>query len=165
MLILRNLFLSFVDRVLFDNINVSIAYDEKIGVLGRNGAGKSTLLNIIARQQQPDSGSIAYNKNKTIGFLPQEVVLQSTQSVFDETFSVFSTFLQLQEQIKEIEDCLTAGVDDETAQRLTDQYTTMQEQLAQFDEYNAKAKTERILQGLGFSENSFNQSVDTMSIG
>ena len=165
MLILRNLTLSFVDRTLFDQINVSLAYDEKIGVLGRNGAGKSTLLKVIARQQEVDSGSISYVKHKKIGYLPQEVVLNSNQSVFDEAYSAFAEFVVLEKEKQTIEDTLSAGVDDETAQRLTDRYTTIIEQLAHFDSYAAQKDTKQILNGLGFSEDRFAQSVDKLSVG
>lgn len=164
-IIIHNLLLSFADRVLFDSINLSIDYSEKIGLLGRNGSGKSTLLKVIAGQQQADSGSVSYDKKKTIGYLPQELVLRSKKSVFDETLDVFSSFLQAKQEIKDIENRLATGVDDNTAAALVDRYAILQEQCAQFDENQANVKAERILKGLGFSESQCNQSIDTLSVG
>lgn len=163
--ILNNLFLAFGDRVLFDSINVTIDYSEKIGLLGRNGSGKSTLLKIIADQQQADGGTVLYDKNKTIGYLPQELVLESKKSVFDEVMDVFASFLQEKQEIKDIEEKLAAGVDDTSAVVLTERYASLQEHCAHFDEIEASVKAKKILVGLGFSESQCNQSVDTLSVG
>lgn len=165
MLIIRNLTLSFTDKTLFDDISLSLAYNKKIGVFGRNGAGKSTLLKVIAQQQEVDSGSIVYNKNKKIGYLPQEVVLNSTQSVFDEAYSTFSEFVLLEKEKQSIEEKLNTVADAQEAEQLIDRYATVTEQLAHFDSHAARKDTEDILQGLGFSEDRFNQPVNTLSTG
>ena len=163
--IINNLLLSFGDRVLFDSINFSIDYSEKIGLLGRNGSGKSTLLKIIAGHEKPDSGSVSYDKKKTIGYLPQELVLESKKSVFDEIMDVFSSSLQEKQEIKNIEDTLSAGVDDEAAVVLAERYTLLQEHIKHFDEIESRVKAKKILMGLGFSEHQCNQPVDTLSVG
>ena len=48
-------------RALFDDVSLQANRGDRIGLVGPNGAGKS-----------PDSGTIAIEKNATIGFLPQE---------------------------------------------------------------------------------------------
>ena len=45
-------------RIILDNINFSIDYGEKVGILGKNGAGKSTLIRLISEAEQPTSGQI-----------------------------------------------------------------------------------------------------------
>jgi ATP-binding cassette, subfamily F, member 3 len=164
-IIINDLCLSFGDRVIFNSINFSIDYSEKIGLLGRNGSGKSTLLKIIAGHDKPNSGSVSYDKKKTVRYLPQELVLESTKTVFNETLDVFSSFLRAKQEMHEIENRLETGVDDTTAASLTDRYAILQEHYAHFDENQALMKAERILKGLGFSEHQRNQSVDTLSVG
>ncbi len=165
MLILNNLLLTFKDRTLFDNLRISIDYHEKIGLLGRNGSGKSTLLRVIAKQQQLDSGSVTYDKKKKIGYLPQELILHSNKSVFDETMTTFASFLQLQDEAKTIEQELDGNPDSVTAHQLVDRYSTILEQLSHFDAAAATTKADTILNGLGFSEKQRNQSVDSLSVG
>lgn len=46
------------DRLILDNVNLTINKGDKLGVLGRNGAGKSTLIRIISGAEQPSSGRI-----------------------------------------------------------------------------------------------------------
>lgn len=42
----------------FDDLNLSVAPGERIGILGRNGAGKTTLIKLIGGVEWPDSGRI-----------------------------------------------------------------------------------------------------------
>ena len=87
MIQIKSLCLSFGAQKVFNNISFLINGHEKIGLVGLNGSGKSTLLKIIAKQQEPDSGSVQRTSNKKIGYMPQEVVLTSTKSVVDEVMS------------------------------------------------------------------------------
>ncbi|MBK8655109.1 MAG: energy-dependent translational throttle protein EttA [Haliscomenobacter sp.] len=49
---------SFGDRVLFENLNVSIPKNAIVGIIGPNGVGKSTLFRIIMGQEKADSGDV-----------------------------------------------------------------------------------------------------------
>lgn len=165
MLILNDILLTFKDRTLFNKLSLSIDYHEKAGLIGRNGSGKSTLLNVIAGQQNLDSGLITYDKKKKIGYLPQELILSSYKSVFDETMMVFADYVQMQKEAHLIEQKLADGMDDVSAHQAMERYTSIQEQLVHFDFPVALTKAEAILRGLGFSEKQRTQSVDSLSVG
>ena len=62
---------------------------ERIGVVGRNGAGKSTLMKIIAGVEDYDSGHISKIKNLRMGYLTQQMTLNSSASVFEEMSKPF----------------------------------------------------------------------------
>jgi ATPase subunit of ABC transporter with duplicated ATPase domains len=51
----------------------------RTGLVGRNGVGKSTLLRILAGELKPTGGS--FSGPSSIGYLPQQIVLQSDRSV------------------------------------------------------------------------------------
>ena len=57
-------------RVLQD-VTIGVNEGERIGVVGRNGDGKSTLLALMARQLEPDAGSVVYRNNIHVGTLAQ----------------------------------------------------------------------------------------------
>lgn len=63
----------YAQRTLFDNLNVTVAPGDVVGVVGVNGAGKSTLLRILAGELEPQGGSVSLAPNDAfVGFLPQE---------------------------------------------------------------------------------------------
>lgn len=59
------------DRMVLDDLSCSVDAGDKIGIIGVNGTGKSTLLCMIARDEEPDSGTIIFSRGMTVGWLPQ----------------------------------------------------------------------------------------------
>jgi ATPase subunit of ABC transporter with duplicated ATPase domains len=53
-------------------VSLQVNRGDRIGLVGPNGAGKSTLFALLLGDVSPDNGTIAIEKNATIGFLPQE---------------------------------------------------------------------------------------------
>jgi ATP-binding cassette, subfamily F, member 3 len=87
MIHIKDLCLSFGNQCIFKNISCTIHPHERIGLVGMNGTGKSTLLRIIARLQEPDSGTIHTPSSFTIGYMPQELTLTSKNSILQETIT------------------------------------------------------------------------------
>ena len=86
---IKNLSLSFGVQEVFDDVNLNIGNNEKVGVIGVNGAGKTTFFKVIMGLIQPDSGRIILENNSRIGLLPQvinEEVPSLNINVFDESF-------------------------------------------------------------------------------
>lgn len=67
-----NLTLSFQGRKIFDEVSVTVAKNDRIGIVGQNGAGKSTLLKLLAGEIKPDQGEIRKPKNVAISALAQQ---------------------------------------------------------------------------------------------
>jgi ATPase subunit of ABC transporter with duplicated ATPase domains len=69
-------------RVLFDGLDLTLAPDEIVGLLGPNGSGKTTLLRILAGQAEPDGGEVRLTPPEAVvGFLPQETPFLGGESV------------------------------------------------------------------------------------
>lgn len=62
---------SYTERLLFDDTSFGIQEGEKVGLIGINGTGKSTLLKLVAGIEEPDRGSVVYQRNLYIRYLPQ----------------------------------------------------------------------------------------------
>ena len=71
---------SFGSRLLFENISLGISEGERLGLIGPNGAGKSTLLKILARQLEPDSGTVSMRRNTRVGYVPQQAEFPRSQT-------------------------------------------------------------------------------------
>lgn len=67
----HNLEKSFSNKILFRNVSFGVNDNERIGLVGPNGAGKSTLLKIIAKQIEPDGGTVTLKKGLRLGFMEQ----------------------------------------------------------------------------------------------
>ena len=74
MIQLTNLSKSFGGQTLFRDVNLKVARNQKIGLVGRNGSGKSTLFKMILGEESWDSGEISIPKNYRIGALKQHLV-------------------------------------------------------------------------------------------
>ncbi len=69
------------DRVVLDGLTMSIAENDRIGMVGRNGSGKSTFLRILAGLQSADAGEIVRRRDLMVGYLPQEFSLDPKLNV------------------------------------------------------------------------------------
>ncbi|MBK7945976.1 MAG: ABC-F family ATP-binding cassette domain-containing protein [Flavobacteriales bacterium] len=71
-------------RQLFTDVSFGLEKGQKTAIVARNGTGKSTLLKCIAGVEKPDSGIVTFNKGIRVGYLDQNVVMDSSRSVVDE---------------------------------------------------------------------------------
>lgn len=81
---------SFGRRRLFNGISISFDDEDRTGLIGPNGSGKSTLLKIIAGLEQPDEGQLTMRRQLRLGYVPQEDVFPSGQSVEQVVIAAFS---------------------------------------------------------------------------
>jgi len=71
------------NKQVLKNIYLSFFYGAKIGILGLNGSGKSTLLKIISGIEKNYQGDVVFSPNYTVGYLPQEPILDDEKTVID----------------------------------------------------------------------------------
>ena len=68
---LENVSKGYGDRLLIDNLTLSIPKGAVVGIVGGNGAGKSTLFRMIAGTEQPDSGKITLGETVKVAYVEQ----------------------------------------------------------------------------------------------
>jgi len=73
----------FGDRVLFDDVSLTLLRGERVGLVGPNGAGKTTLLRVILGQEKPDAGEVSFMRGTQFGYLPQESEPAGNELVLD----------------------------------------------------------------------------------
>jgi len=167
MLTVTDLGVDFGTRVLFQDMTFSVKSKEKIGLAGRNGSGKSTLLKLLSGDGSPDDGTITKPKDYTIGYLPQELHIDSERSVFEEARTALGKIEELEaEQIK----ISTAIIerDDYSSNsylNLIDRLDRLNSQLDALGGQNADQKVEEVLKGLGFSQDELHRPISTFSGG
>ena len=103
MLTVSQLSKSFAGRALFDDVSLQVNRGDRIGLVGPNGAGKSTLFALLLGDVSPDKGTIAIEKNATIGFLPQETAAAGDETVLELALAVSPELVHAQKVIKQHE--------------------------------------------------------------
>lgn len=159
---------SFDGEDIFTRVNFEVKTGERIGVVGRNGAGKSTLMKIIAGVEDYDSGHISKIKNLSIGYLTQQMTLNSSASVFEEMSKPFEHIKKMEALIKQETDWLAIHANDyETTdyQQHMERYESLSNQFEQLDGYQYESKIKSVLHGLNFTENDFNKPINDFSGG
>ena len=87
MILVKDVMVEFGANVLFDNVNVTIGYGERVGLIGRNGSGKSTFLKLLLGERKPDEGKVEIENYYTIGYLSQYIQF-TKETVLEEICSV-----------------------------------------------------------------------------
>ncbi len=167
MISINNLSVEFSSQLLFDNINYVINPKDKIALVGKNGAGKSTMLKIIAGLQKPTNGAVAVPQDITIGYLPQQMVLEDTLTVVEEVRKVFAHVKEMHDRLDAMSAQLAerTDYDSDDYHALIDRVTTLTEQIAMASSDNYEADMERTLIGLGFVREDFNRPTSEFSGG
>ena len=153
----------FAEDTLFDNVSFSVDSADKIGFVGVNGAGKSTLIKIITDEMDYDSGELFKSRDLKIGYLDQYSVNGSSKSIWDETLTVFSEVMEIENELDEIRFDIENNNGDLDA--LVKRQTALQEKFTEMDGFYYKSKAKATLTGLGFSEDEFSLCVDKLSGG
>ena len=159
---------SYGIRDVLKDITFSINDGDKVGIIGANGEGKSTLFKIITKEISQDSGEIFIDKNKTLGYLSQNLALDSDKNIYEEALSVFEELLNIEERLSSLEIKMNEPYDENNASyhdKLIKDYTTLQDIYSHKGGYVYKGEISRVLKGLGFTENDFYKSINTLSGG
>lgn len=167
MLNIHNLSVAFGGEYLFEEITFRLGIGDRVGLVGKNGAGKSTMLKLLSKEMQPDTGTIAAEKEIRIGFLKQDIDFVKGRTVLEEAYQAFEGIKKAEKKIDEINNQLTTRTDYES-----ESYLNLIEELSDITHhfeiiggYNYVGDTEKILLGLGFKREDFNKLTDTFSGG
>ncbi len=151
------------DEIL-NQINFHIEAKEKLAIVGINGAGKSTLLKIIMGEEEADEGQVIIGKDITIGYLAQHQDSYYDKTIYEELLSVKQDVINLQNQIRELENNMK-NLNGKELEEALDRYTKMNHTFEQQDGYVFESMITGILKGLGFSEDDFHRPVSELSGG
>ncbi|MBP1629639.1 MAG: glycosyl transferase family 2 [Bacteroidetes bacterium] len=167
MITVNNLSIHFSGVYLFDNVSFVIGDKDRIGLVGKNGAGKSTLLKILSGKQEQETGSIIIPQGQTVGYLPQEMIPNSSMSIIDEAMTAFELANLLEKRIEVLTNEIAIRTDYESQdyERLLHEHFESSERLNLIGANNARAEAEKVLLGLGFSHPDFDRKITEFSSG
>ena len=167
MISIQNLSVEFNSTALFSGVNFVINKRDKIALVGKNGAGKSTMLKIIAGLQEPTSGVVAAQKDITIGYLPQQMILTDERSVVEEVRTVFGKLDKMKASLARMNTELAERTDyeSESYAELIDRISNLSDLVQMEESENGEAELEKTLLGLGFVRSDFDRNTSEFSGG
>lgn len=167
MLNVHDLSVSFSGEDLFSSVTFRVNGGDRIGLVGKNGAGKSTLLRIVAGDQEYDKGSIAFDKEVSVGFLKQDIDFVNGRTVLEESYQAFSEIKRIESELHVVNTELAERTDYESSgyQDLMHKLDDLSHRYELIGGYHYQGETERVLSGLGFMAEDFNKQTDTFSGG
>lgn len=157
----QNLKFGFSDGILFQDAAFKVEFNDRIGLIGMNGTGKTSLFNLIIGKFSPVEGGIVRGKNVVIGYMEQYLPSDDKKTLYEETLTVFSDVIKMEEELENINTTLEKCND----LALIERQFALNEEIERRDGLVYKAKTRSSLIGLGFAENELDLKVSELSGG
>jgi ATP-binding cassette subfamily F protein 3 len=158
----QNLSKSFGATDIFTGVSLSIPHHARIGLVGANGIGKTTLLRILAGLDDSSGGAVHQARNIRVGYLPQEAVLDSSLTLWEEEIAVFQPLLDMQKELHTYEERLS---EEGESVSLLAEYGKLQSAFDIAGGYTFETRLRMTLIGLGFTKSDFNRPVTQLSGG
>ncbi|EES48415.1 ABC-F family ATP-binding cassette domain-containing protein [Clostridium botulinum] len=159
---LENIYKSYSEKILLNNVSLGINDGDKIGLIGINGAGKSTFLKVVGGRDEFFDGSITKGKNVRIEYLSQNPDFKSGATVLEQIFRGDTKEMKL---LMEYEDILVKinTCNSEEFNKLNDKLIKLQGQIDSFNLWDLESEAKSILNKLGIS--NYNEIMDNLSGG
>lgn len=135
-------------KEVLNGINLSFYHGAKIGIIGENGSGKSTLLKIMAEKDKEFEGQAAPLKGATIGFLPQEPVLENDLTVRENVEQAFGGIKKMIEEFNEVSAKMAEPMSDGEMEKAMEKMGRLQDQIDAVDGWELDRQVEVAMDAL-----------------
>ncbi|MFD1850428.1 ABC-F family ATP-binding cassette domain-containing protein [Oceanobacillus bengalensis] len=160
MLTIENLYKSYGEKVLFQDISCRVAERERIGLIGVNGTGKSTFLKVIAGIDSAEKGTISHSKDYRIEYLAQDPTLEPDLTVIQQIYYGEATIMKV---IRAYEEALFLLELDPTSTEAQQNVLKLQQKMDEEEAWEANTAAKTVLTKLGITD--FNKKVSELSGG
>ena len=157
---------SFGVNAVLRDVSLTVQQGDRIGLVGVNGCGKSTLMRILAGLDSQDGGEISLVRGTCIGYLAQQNMVTSGETVWNELQKVYEPVFAMEKKLRELENEMAhAHTDPQRFAQLSADYDRLTQRFEEADGYSWKSMVSGVLNGLGFKPAQYDQCVDSLSGG
>jgi ATP-binding cassette subfamily F protein 3 len=147
---------------IFWDVSCSVAWKDRIALVGRNGTGKTTLLNILAGLEPATSGKVHRARGLRIGYLPQGAQLEGDRTLWQEMMTAFESLHAMEARLQEMEEAMA---DPARAEAVLEDYAPLRERFESIGGYTYRDQAKHVLMGLGFATDQHQMPLSHLSGG
>jgi ATP-binding cassette subfamily F protein 3 len=150
----------YAGDTLFEGVTFSLEAGDRVALVAPNGQGKTTLLRVLAREIDPDAGSVVLRREATLGYYRQSHEISPEGDVLGAFLSGFGEVVALRAELQRAQDEAASGAADalERLAEVTDRY-----HIAHGDELEHRVAA--LASHLGFAERELARPVASLSGG
>lgn len=164
LLTVTNIRKSYGHLPILNDISLTVAEGQRVGLVGANGAGKSTLLKILMGELEADSGTVTLAKGVEVGYLPQVIETFADQSVQELITEAVADITALENELRQIEHHMATASPTEL-EALLIRYGERTERFEQKGGYDLAHQIEMLLEGMQVAHLERNRPAATLSGG
>ncbi len=165
MIALHQIHKTYGRQEILKGVSLQVGPGERLGLVGPNGAGKSTLLGLFLGEVEPDKGEVFKARGLRVGYLPQELLSLTGQTVLELAMDTGDRLGEVEAELRQVHSDLAGGPDEEETAELLARQGQLMTLFEGFGGYDLEARASKVLSGLGFTQEQFNQDVATLSGG
>lgn len=158
----HNLAKAFGHIDIFSQVSISIPHGARIAIVGPNGIGKTTLLRVLVGLEDASQGTLQRMRGLKIGYLPQEAVVDGSQSLWEDCLNVLSELRAMEQELACLEHDLGNSQDPHS---ILERYGQLQRVFEHAGGYTYENRIRQTLSGLGFEDQDFNRPLSQLSGG
>ena len=151
---------TYGEKVIFDDLSLTVDSTRKIGLIGINGTGKSSLLKIMAGLETPDAGEVITSNELAIEYLPQNPQFDDESTVLEQIFKGNSPFMKV---LREYEHMMARLEKEPENVVLQEKLLALNEQMDREGAWQLESEAKAILTKFGLLD--FEQKVGELSGG
>ncbi|MEU5834289.1 ribosomal protection-like ABC-F family protein [Streptomyces diacarni] len=160
---------SYAGRTVLDGVSCALSAGERAGIVGENGSGKTTLLRLFTGQEKPDQGEIVVHAEGGVGHLAQEERLPPALTVQQVVDGALRELRDMEHRLRVLEAAISetdaAGRPSPNSRKAQGEYGELLTAFELRGGYEAEARVERALHGLGLGVLSRERTVGGLSGG
>ena len=162
-LVVDNVAKAFGINEIFKNVSFMVEQGEHLGLVGVNGSGKTTLLRCLLNPDYVDSGVIKFEPGTSVGYV-QQGFTDIAGTIWQFMMNSCPEVLNLRDKLQQLEEA-SADLDGAELEEVLEEYARVTKRYEHIDGYNLEARIKRVLIGLGYKEDWWENDATTLSGG
>ena len=160
---LTDVYKSYASQDVLRGASLQVNPGEHVGLVGRNGAGKTTLFRLVTGEESPDRGDVVRARGVRLGLLEQHVDFEPGTTVHEAALAAFKALQDIEHEMHQLEHRMAEAPEDLDA--VLERYSELQHEFERLGGFEYAARAEAILQGLGFSRDTWAMETEKLSGG